>query len=221
MLARDLISNDVPPLKVNDDGRKALEWMDDFKVSHLPVIDNKTAYVGLVSDTELLDLNTPNDTIGKLRRSLIKPFVFEYQHAYDVLKLYANLKVTVIPVLSVKETYVGAITHIQLLNYFSVLTAAQEPGSLIILELNQRDYSLSQIAQITESNGAKILSLFLTPHSDSTQVDVTLKINLQNAHPVLQTFERFGYLIKASFSQNNDNKNLKDRYDSLMHYLNI
>ncbi|HXB11814.1 MAG TPA: CBS domain-containing protein, partial [Bacteroidia bacterium] len=74
MLARDLISNDVPPLKVSDDSKKALEWMDDFKVSHLPVVD-KTMYVGIVSDTELLDLNSPTDTIGKLRRSMNKPFV--------------------------------------------------------------------------------------------------------------------------------------------------
>jgi acetoin utilization protein AcuB len=220
MLARDLISNDVPPLKVSDDSKKALEWMDDFKVSHLPVVD-KTMYVGIVSDTELLDMNSPSDTIGKLKRSMTKPFVFEYQHAYDVLKLYSILKITVIPVIDAKEQYVGVITHTQLLNYFSELTAAHEPGSLIVLDLNQRDYSLSQIAQIAESNGAKVLSLFLTPHPDSTQVDVTLKINLQNAAPVLQTFERFGYIIKASFSQSTENQNLKERYDALMHYLNI
>jgi len=220
MLARDLISNDVPPLKVSDDGKKALEWMDDFKVSHLPVID-KTTYIGLISDTDILDMNNSTDNIGKLKRSFIKPFVFDFQHAYDVLKLYATLKVSVIPVLDSKEHYVGVITHTQLLNYFSSITAAQEPGSLIVLELHEHDYSLSQIAQIAESNGAKILSLFLTPHSDSTELDITLKLNLQNVSPVLQTFERFGYNVKASFSLNTDNKNLQDRYDALMHYLNI
>lgn len=220
MTAKDLISNDVPPLKVNDDGKKALEWMDDFKVSHLPVID-KTSYVGLVSDNDILDMNSPAEKVGKLKRTLIKPFVFEYQHAYDVLKLYAALKVSVIPVLDAKEHYCGVITPTQLLNYFSTLTAAQEPGSLIILELNQRDYSLSQIAQIAESNGAKVMSLFLTPREDSTELDVTLKINLQNALPVVQTLERFGYNVKASFSQTNNQDNLQDRYDALMHYLNI
>jgi|SRR5581483_1274485 len=220
MLAKDLISNEVPPLKVSDDGKKALEWMDDFKVSHLPVID-KTSYVGLVSDTNILDMNSPTDNVGKLKRDFIKPFVFEYQHAYDVLKLYALLKISVIPVLDAKERYCGVVTHTQLLQYFSTLIAAQEPGSIIVLELNQRDYSLSQIAQIAESNGAKILSLFLTPRTDSTELDVTIKINLQSAAPVLQTFERYSYRIKASFSQSDNNKNLQDRYDALMHYLNI
>ena len=220
MLAKDLISNDVPPLKITDDGKKALEWMDDFKVTHLPVID-KTSYVGLVSDTNILDMNSPADNVGKLKRNFIKPFVFEYQHAYDVLKLYATLKISVIPVLDAKEHYCGVVTHVQLLQYFSTLIAAQEPGSIIVLELNQRDYSLSQIAQIAESNGAKILSLFLTPRTDSTELDVTIKINLQNAAPVLQTFERYSYHVKASFTQNEGSKSLQDRYDALMHYLNI
>ncbi len=166
-------------------------------------------------------MNSPTDNVGKLKRDFIKPFVFEYQHAYDVLKLYAALKISVIPVLDAQEHYTGVVTHTQLLQYFSTLIAAQEPGSIIVLELNQRDYSLSQIAQIAESNGAKIISLFLTPRADSTELDVTIKINLQNAAPVLQTFERYSYHVKASFSQNMENKGLQERYDALMHYLNI
>lgn len=220
MIARDLISNDVPPLKVTDNAKKALEWMDEFKVSHLPVVD-RTSYVGLVSDVELLDLNLTNDNIGKIKHLLGKPFVFDYQHAYEVLRLYSTLKIDVIPVLDAKERYTGVITHVQLLNFFSALTAAQEPGSIIILEINQRDYALSQIAQIAESNGAKIISLFLTPNHESTLIEVTLKLNVLNASPVIQTLERFGYIIKASFSQVIQSNNLQERYDSLMHYLNV
>jgi acetoin utilization protein AcuB len=220
MLARDLISMDIPPLTIHDEGKKALEWMDEFKVSHLPVID-RTNYVGLVSDTEIIDFISPSEQLNKLRKSLGKPFVFEYQHAYEALKLYATLDITIIPVLDEREHYMGVITQQHLLRYFAELTDARDPGSIIVLELNQQDYSLSQIAQIAESNGAKILSLFITPHSDSTQLDVTLKINLENASGVLQTLERYGYLVRASFTQGNSQKDLKDRYDSLMQYLNV
>jgi CBS-domain-containing membrane protein len=220
MLARDLISMDIPPLTIHDDGKRALEWMDEFKVSHLPVID-KTHYVGLVSDTEIIDLVASTEHLGKLRKTLGKPFIFEYQHAYEALKLYTMLKITLIPVLDEKERYMGVITQQQLLNYFAEMTDAVDPGSLIVLELHEKDYSLSQIAQIAESNGARVLSLFLTPHHDSTELDVTLKINLQDASAVLQTLERYGYIVRASFTQGNSKKDLKDRYDSLMHYLNI
>jgi len=220
MLTRDLISLTIPPLTVHDDGKKALEWMDEFKVSHLPVID-KTHYIGIVSDAEIIDFVAPTEHLGKLRKTLGKPFVFEYQHAYEALKLYSILKISLIPVLDERERYMGVIPQQELLTYFADMTDAKDPGSLIILELSQMDYSLSQIAQIAESNGAKILSLFLTPHRDSTELDVTLKINLQDASAVLQTLERYGYKIRASFTQGNSKKDLKDRYDSFMHYLNI
>ena len=220
MLARDLISIDIPPLTVNDEGKKALEWMYEFKVSHMPVID-KTNYVGIVSDLEIIDLVAPAEHLGKIRKTLGKPFIFEYQHAYEALKLYGLLKITLIPVLDERERYMGVITQQKLLCYFAEMTDAQDPGSLIVLALHQTDYSLSQIAQIAESNGAKILSLFITPHRDSTELDVTLKINLQDASAVLQTLERYGYNIKESFTQGDSKKSLKERYDSLMHYLNI
>ncbi len=120
-----------------------------------------------------------------------------------------------------RERYMGVITQQKLLNYFAEMTDAKDPGSLIVLALHQTDYSLSQIAQIAESNGAKVLSLFLTPHHDSTELDVTIKINHQDASAVLQTLERYGYTIKESFTQSELKSGLKDRYDSFMHYLNI
>jgi predicted transcriptional regulator len=220
MLARDLLSTDIPPLSVNDDGKRALEWMDEFKVSHLPVTD-KTHYVGIISDTEVIDFVAFSEPLGKLRKTLGKPFIFEYQHAYEALKLYDLLKISLIPVLDERERYMGVITQQKLLSYFSEMTDVRDPGSLIIIELHQMDYSLSQIAQIAESNGARIMSLFLTPHKDSTELDVTLKINLHDASAVLQTLDRYGYRVRASFSQGNLKNDLKDRYDSLMHYLNI
>ncbi len=220
MLTRDLISIDIPPLTVHDEAKKALEWMDEFKVSHMPVID-KTNYVGIVSDLEIIDLLAPDEHMGKIRKTLGKPFVFEYQHAYEALKLYDLLKITLIPVLDERERFIGVITQQKLLSYFAEMTDAKDPGSLIVLALHQTDYSLSQIAQIAESNGAKVLSLFITPHRDSTELDVTLKINLQDASAVLQTLERYGYNIRESFTQSELKNGLKDRYDSLMHYLNI
>ena len=38
MIAIDLITDEIPPLMHSDTGEKALNWMEEFKVSHLPVI---------------------------------------------------------------------------------------------------------------------------------------------------------------------------------------
>ena len=92
---------------------------------------------------------------------------------------------------------------------------------IIVLEINDKDYLLTEIAQIVESNDAKVLSMYITSHPDSTKFEVTLKINKMDVGSILQTFNRYDYIISASFTEDTYTDNLQDRFDSLMNYLNI
>ncbi len=220
MLAKDLITDEVPPLKTSDTGLMAINWMDEFKVSHLPIVNNHE-YLGLISDTDILDLNITDDELGKNKLSLIRPFVFENQHVYEVIKMISNMKLTVLPVLDENQHYAGLIPLTALLQQFATLAATREPGGIIILEMNLHDYSLSQIAQIIEGNDGKILSCYLNALADSTKIEVTLKINKEDISGILQTFERYNYTVKASFHQSEFSDDMKNRFDSFMNYINI
>lgn len=220
MLAKDLISDEIPPLKTTDTGMMAINWMDEFKVSHLPIV-NKHEYLGLISDTDILDLNITDDELGKSKLSLIRPFVFENQHVYEVIKMISSMKLTVLPVLNDQQQYMGLIPVTALLQQFSTLAATREPGGIIVLEMNMHDYSLSQIAQIIEGNDAKILSLYVNPLEDSTKLEVTLKVNKEELSGILQTFARYNYNVKASFHQSEFFDDMKNRFDFFMNYINI
>jgi acetoin utilization protein AcuB len=219
MLAVDLITDEIPPLKTSDTGLKALNWMDEFKVSHLPIV-NKVKLLGLISDTDILDMNSPEEAIGNHELSMMKAFVNHKLHLYQVIKVVASLNLTLIPVLDDDENYLGIITLNKLLQEMSNISAINEPGGIVILELNVNDYSLSTIAQIVESNNAKILSSYITSHSDSTKLEVTLKINRSDLTTILKTFERYNYTIKASFHQSEMVDDVKVRFEMLMNYLN-
>jgi acetoin utilization protein AcuB len=221
MLAKDLISDVLPALRTSDTGLKALSYMDVFRVSHLPIVNN-TEFLGLISDKDIYDLNMAEEPIGNHTLSLTRPFVFYYQHVYEIIELAARLELTVIPVLDEQNNYLGIITQFDLLKYFSELLGVKQPGAIIILELNTNDYSLSQIAQIIESNDAKILSLYLSSPCDSTKLDVTLKINRNDLSSIIQTFNRYNYTIKASYMDNDKLSNmLDDRYEMFMRYLDV
>jgi acetoin utilization protein AcuB len=220
MLAKDLISDEIPPLKTSDTGLMVINWMDEFKVSHLPIV-NKQEYLGLISDTDILDLNITDEELGKYKLSLIRPFVFENQHIYEVIKLISNMKLSVLPVLDVNQNYVGLIPVTALLQQFSTLAATSEPGGIIVLEMNVLDYTLSQIAQIVESNDGKILSCYVNSLADSTKIEVTLKINKEDISGILQTFYRYNYTVKASYHQSEFSDDMKNRFDSFMNYINI
>jgi acetoin utilization protein AcuB len=220
MLAQDLITDEIPPLKTSDTGLMAINWMDEFKVSHLPIVHNNE-YLGLISDTDILDLNITDDKLGKCKLSLIRPFVKESQHIYEVIKLVSNMKLTVLPVLNENQQYLGLIPSNHLLQQFSMLAATNEPGGIVVLEMNVHDYSMTQIAQIVEGNDAKILSCYLRHIPDSTQIEVTLKLNKEDLSGTLQTFYRYNYNVKASFHQSEFHDDMKNRFDSFMNYINI
>jgi acetoin utilization protein AcuB len=220
MLAKDLITDEIPSLKTTDSGLMAINWMDEFKVSHLPIV-NKHEYLGLISDTDILDLNITDEELGKSKLSLLRPFVLEGQHVYEVIKMFANFKLSVLPVLDENQNYKGLIPLTEMLLHFSTLAATTEPGGIIVLEMNINDYSLTQIAQIIEGNDGKILSCYVNSMTDSTKIEVTLKINKEELSGILQTFFRYNYTVKASFHQSEFLDDMKNRYDSFMNYINI
>jgi CBS domain-containing protein len=221
MLTKELISDEVPSLKTSDTGIKALYWMDIFRISHLPIVNNEE-FLGLISDTDIYDMNTPDEAIGNHNLSLFSPFVYDYQHVYDAIEVVSRLKLTVVPVLDTDKNYLGLITVQRFIQYMGDLFGIKNPGGIIVLELKTNDYSLSQIAQIIESNDAKILSLYIQTLPDSKVMDLTLKINRIDLGGIIQTFIRFDYLIKASYSEHNDLELLySDRYEQFMHFLKV
>jgi acetoin utilization protein AcuB len=221
MLAKDLISDIVPALHTSDTGVKALYWMDVFRVSHLPVVNDRE-FLGLISDNDIYDLNKAEEPIGNHFLSLLAPYVFDYQHVYEVISVISKLKLTLVPVLDTQKNYLGVITLNDLLQQFANLTAVKDPGGILILELNEKDYSLTEISQIVEGNDAKILSLYVTSPADSTLLELTLKINRTDMSAVIQTFNRFNYNIKASFLENEEIDNLYNRrYEEFLRYLDI
>ncbi len=221
MIAKHLITDSVIPLKPTDTGMFAIARMDECHLSHLPVVDDQN-FLGLISDKELLALNDPENEIGTLKRSFDQANVEENQHIYEVIKAFAASDVTLMPVVNLKNQYIGAIILPTLVRYFSEMTAIRNPGGVIVLEINNKDYSIVEIAQIVESNDAKILSLYITSFPDSTKLEVTLKLNRIDIGTVLQTFYRYNYVVKATWSQENAySEGLQDRFDALMNYLSI
>jgi CBS domain-containing protein len=221
MLAKELISDVIPALKTSDTGVKALYWMDIFRISHLPIVNN-TEFLGLISDADIYDMNSPDEAIGNHNLSLFSPFVTEEQHVYEAVALISNLKLSVVPVLDQHNNYLGMITAQRLMQYMGDMFAVKNPGGILILELNANDYSLTQIAQIVESNDAKILSMYITSPQDSLKMELTLKINRIDLAPIIHTFIRFDYIIKAQFTDDEEMDNLySNRFEQFMHYLNI
>jgi acetoin utilization protein AcuB len=195
MIAKHLITGSIAPLKTSDTGAFAITQMEEYHLMHLPIV-NEVDFLGVISESEVLAINELDQPIGSYRLSQNRAYVNDY--------------------------YLGMITMSSLCQHLAEMTSIINPGGIIVLEINNNDYSLSEIARIVESNDAKVLSLYITSHPDSTKMDVALKINRIDIGPLLQTFFRYNYIVKASWSNEDAyNDDLRDRFDSLMNYLNV
>lgn len=220
MRAKELITEEIPPLTHTDTGEKALRWMDEFKVSHLPVLKNGN-FVGVISETDILDKMDLNETLDVLFDHLPRPYVFEGAHIYEVLAKISEHRLSVMPVLDEQEHYIGCTTIFNLITLIANTGSIKEHGGIIVLEVNQVDYSMSQIGQIVESNNARILSSYIMSSPDSTKLEVTLKINQIELDRIIRTFERYDYVIKASYQKSSGDDDIQFRFDALMNYLNL
>lgn len=221
MIARELISETFPTLNCSDTGKKALNIMESFRVSHMPIVHDKE-YMGLISDKDIYDFNIGKCCLKDSGISLMTPHIKANQHIYEAIRVMVEKDITVLPVLEMNRDYCGSILINDISKALMNLVTVGEPGALIVLEINPVNYSLSQISQIVESNNAKILSLYIRNPENSLDMDVTIKVNVTEISSIIQTFIRYDYNIKAVYMDDSIIHDMyNERYELFMKYLNI
>lgn len=219
MLVKDFITKGIPVLNGLDTVEYALALMDDFKLKHLPLL-NDNLYRCLVSEKDLLVISDPSMSIGE--PVLYAPSIRENGHLHEALAKITRYGLSILPVISSEGVYLGAITRDRLVDLLSGLCRADEAGSVIVLEVLPNDYSLTDIARIVESNHAHVLSLFSSPDEVTGRLLITIKIDLEDASPVIRSFERFNYTVLYHFmEQGMVDDMLRQRMDEVLRYMNM
>ncbi|RAU81529.1 CBS domain-containing protein [Pontibacter arcticus] len=221
MIAEELINHMIPPLKLYDTVEKALRWMDEFRVNALPVVASRK-YAGLATENSLIELPDRTRTLRDITLEYPDVFVMSSQHFYDVMEAAIKNKILVVPVLDEEQEYMGIITINDTLTAFGQMSALQGQGSILVLSMPERDYSLSQISRLIEEENTKILSAYVSPdEADPYQIKLTLKLNKTDLTRIIATLERFEYRITAQFTDSTPDDGGRDRLDMLLKYLDI
>jgi predicted transcriptional regulator len=221
MLALDLVSNLIPLVSDQDTVGKVLNWMDLYRVAHLPVTDG-TSYLGLVSESDILGLPDTEMPLGQLGLTLLNVYVTDNQHIFEVIERISSHNLTLMPVLSTAKEYLGCISLPDLVRNINLITSAGHPGAIIQLNMPDRDYSLTTIARIIEENNAKILNLNVMAIPESREISLTIKINTIEVGSIIRSLERFGYSVKTYFLDDNQlDEFYRTRYEEFMKFMDI
>jgi acetoin utilization protein AcuB len=218
MLTKDLISNSIPYLHPDDKVHHALQLMNEYHVAHLPVVENET-YLGIVSEDQLLETDE-EESIKQLPIADGATSVQASDHFLKAIQSAVTHKLSIVPVVEEKQL-VGIVTYDDLLRNASEFMNLKEPGALIVLELESRNYSFTEINRIVESNDAQITQLNTVTDPETGLVTITIRVSKMEVSDILATFQRYEYNVKYYFGEELYENELKSNFDNLMNYLKI
>ncbi|MDR0995828.1 MAG: CBS domain-containing protein [Tannerella sp.] len=217
MLGKDYIRKDYPALSATDKAGQALRLMDKWKVRQLPLLEGDN-YRRLVGEDEVraMDITAPLGEEGRFA-----PSVRPSGHLHEIVAKMAHYGLSLLPVVTAKGKFTGVITREGMFDELAAWAHAEGGGSVLVLEMQTRDYALSDIARILEANNAHLLSL-LSKTDASGKLKLLLKIDLDDALPAVRSFERFNYHVLYYFQREGElDDTLRQRLNELVYYMRM
>jgi CBS domain-containing protein len=193
--------------------------MEDYDVQHLCVVTDEK-FVGIVDKNTLLD--TPETAIiATMQDEFIVASVHADEHFLAGAKLLSLHELTMLPVVSTTADLLGVITAKHMLAALTSHVGADMKGGVIVLEMEQRQYSFGEIARLVETNDAYVTQLNTATDTQTGMLLVTLQINRIEVSTIVATFQRYDYSVKYYFGEENYQNELKENYNHLLSYLNM
>jgi acetoin utilization protein AcuB len=221
MIAEELINQMIPPLKVTDDAHKAIVWMEEFRCTYLPVVDDGKLQ-GFISEEIIMESNDIEKSVGSFSLVGSGCTVSMESHFFDILRVAGEHKLNMVAVLNEQGKYAGIITVQDVMASFAQTASVQMPGGILVLSMDLIDYSLAEICRYVEENNAKVISSTMVEDTlDPGKIKVTLKINQLDLSRIVATLERFGYRVIGRYQEATRDDDSKERLDMLMKYLNM
>ena len=215
---KEYILNDIEVLTPDSLVKKAQDVCKMLPITHIPVVD-KGELLGCISESDFQTIENSS-------------FISEYPHLIDffftdentqilkLIKLFTDNQTNIMPVLNDKKKYIGYYELNDILEVFSASPFLFNEGVSIVVEKNKKDFSISEVSQIVESNDGKILGLYISSEISDTR-QVTIKINSEDINEIIQTFRRYNYNVISEHKDDFYLQDLKDRSDYLQKYLDM
>lgn len=215
----DYILEEIKPLRLKDKVKNAHKVFKNYPITHFPVIENDKLLGSFAED----DIQTIENKDGELvahAHLLNSFFADEKATVLELLKIFADNDTNIIPVLDENKDYIGYFDLRDVLDVFSTSPFMIEESETLIVEKLRADYSMSEVVQIIESNGGKLLGLYISEKNTDVN-QVTIKVISDEINEIMQTFRRYDYKIISMHENDIYLEDLKNRSDYLQKYLEM
>ncbi len=221
MLVNEILNTEIAPLKLTDPVSLALAKLDLLHINRFVVVNDLHKIEGMISIETLAEVVDEDTQLSELPLENAV-WVSKSQHIFETTRQMFAHELYVLPVADTEMNFQGLVRKREILNSLGEIFNLASFGSVITIELNQMDYTLTEIVRIIETEQAKILGIAVQqPNEELDSIRVSVKLNLEDSSVVSAALRRFGYIIVSEAQSENMESNFSDRADELIRYLDI
>lgn len=215
----EYIVKEIKELTLSSTIRSAETICNEIPITHVPVVEDNRL-IGCFLESDVRTIENKDDIIKNYRDTLVYFYAKEEDTVLDLLTIFSDNDTNIVPVLNTDKEYLGYYELIDVLDVFNSGPFQHQQGIVITVERLKKEFSISEIAQIVESNNAKLLGVYISNETSETYQG-TLKVSSEDVNAVIQTFRRYNYNIISEHRDDSYLKDLKNRSDYLQKYLDM
>lgn len=219
MNINDYILKEIKALSLKTTVKRAKKLFKNYPITHFPVIEDRKL-LGSFAEEDIQTIENKEEELVAHSYLMHSFFADEKATVLELLKIFADNNTTIIPVLNKDKNYLGYYDLCDVLDVFSTSPFMIEESETLIIEKLETDFSMSEISQIVEANGGKLLGLYVSEKQNNF-VQITLKIVSEEINEMIQTFRRYDYKIVSTHENDIYLEDLKNRSEYLQKYLEM
>jgi signal-transduction protein with cAMP-binding, CBS, and nucleotidyltransferase domain len=219
MNINDYISKDFKAFRLDTPLYEVILFLKELPFSHFPIVENNKL-IGVIDQEDLFLIDIEGKTLKDVKYSFQFYKTEKTDNCIDLISLFAQNNTEILPVTDENNDYLGYLELNDIIAILHKTPFLKQNSSSLIIERALNEYSLSEIAQIVESNALQLLGLYISK-STADSVQITLRVNTEEVNELIQSLRRYKYRV---LSQNKDDvmiEEYKNRADYLDKYLNI
>lgn len=220
MVAKSCIEYEIPLLYNHHTVGDAIDWCEQFNSKYVYIADENKLLLGYAPTNLLYELNDEN-LLSSIELQEFNYDCFEYLHLFEFLKIASNIDTYILPIIDKQNILQGFSSPEKILQTYLHQNQILSEGGVLVLSIDPKDYSLSEISRIIENDGANILNVSIVHNAQTNTIEAIIKINKTDLKAIEASFERYNYTILQLIHQSEIEIDLQNRIDNLMKYLQV
>ncbi|WP_085991668.1 acetoin utilization AcuB family protein [Oceanobacillus senegalensis] len=205
MLVEEIMNQEVVTLRPTAPISEALALLEEHRIRHIPIVDDKNCVIGIVSDRDIRDaspsslIQTTNNRVlnEEIQTIMSHPVITVHPMDFveDIAHIFYDKEIASLPVVQ-DDNLIGIVTEKDMLYTFIHLTGTHVQSSLVEVKVPDVPGIIPKVTEIFGRRKVNIASILVYPYKNDPDYKVLVfRIQTMNPNPIIQDLREAGYSL--------------------------